>query len=110
MVEVRLMQRGNRSMYYEVLVSSAVKCDPQLKLKGIVEFTNGREGQKVGWLAGAMAETLCERYSDALDPSECASAGAKAHAELMTENPHVSMGDELPREADGLIRTGLARH
>jgi hypothetical protein len=110
MVEVRLMQRQDRSLYYEVLVRSRVR--PDLKAKGIHEFgqdVESTEGQKLGLLAGALAEHLCLQYSDTLEPSNCARAAINAHRELMAENPHVRMGDELPRDADKSIAATVAR-
>ena len=77
MVEVRLKQRADKTMYYEVLVSSQVRTNPQLKNKGILEFERGAEErtrQKLGMLAGALAEDLCEKYGDTLDPSDVANA------------------------------------
>ena len=112
MVEVRLMQRTDRTLYFEVLVNSNVRSVPQLKAKGIHEHgqdETSTEGQKLGLLAGALAEGLCERYGDTLDPGACARAAIDAHRELMNENPHVRMGDELPRDADSAIAATVAR-
>ena len=112
MVEVRLMQRTDKSLYFEVLVSSNVRNMPQLKAKGIHEFgqdASSTEGQKLGLLAGALAEGLCERYGDTLEPSNCARAAIEAHSDLMRENPHVRMGDELSRDADAAIAATVAR-
>ena len=97
-VEVCLMQRTDKSLYYEVYVASAVK--PGLLNKGIMEFERGNQSQKVGALAGALAEMFCEKYSDTIDPSSCAKNGIDAYEELMAENPHIMLGDELPRAAD----------
>ena len=112
MVEVRLMQRNDKSFYFEVLVSSNVRNMPQLKAKGIHEFgldTASTEAQKLGLLAGALAEGLCERYGDTLEPSACARAAVELHHDLMDENPHIRMGDELPRDADAAIAATVAR-
>lgn len=106
MVEVRLMRRvTDRNYYLEVLVQSRVK--PHLKLKGIQEMPT--TPQKVGILAGALAEELCHRYSDTLEPSDVARAAAAAHMELMADTPQAAWGDEAPREADKYIAARLAR-
>lgn len=114
MVEIRLNQRpSDHTLYYEVLVSSQVRCVPQLKNKGILEFMKEpreRTRQKVGLLAGALAEDLCDRYSDTLDPGSCAKAAMDCLDELMSENPHVGWGDEAPRDADRAIAATVAKH
>lgn len=114
MVELRLMQRPNdKSLYYEVLVASEVMAARGLKLKGIQEFEKEPAEitrQRLGLLAGALAEELCARYSDTLEPSACAKAIMESHRELMAEHPHVNWGDEAPRAADRSISTGVARH
>ena len=97
-VQVCLMQRADKTLYYEVYVASSVKRG--LLNKGIMEFERGNQSQKIAALAGALAEIFCEKYSDTIDPSECARNGFDAYSELMAENPHIMMGDELPRAAD----------
>lgn len=106
MVEVRLMKRQDRSYYYEVLVSSATRRRPQLKVKGILEAPTS--AQQVGVLAGALAEILCERYDDRLEPSEVAHAAANTFSEL-PPTPVALLGDELPRERDSAIAASLAK-
>jgi hypothetical protein len=108
MVEVRLMQRQDHSLYFEVLVNSRVKTNPQMKMKGILEHPDTTK-QKVGLLAGALAEELCERHGSDVDPSEAARYGMEAYRELLMDNPHVAPGDELPREYDRAISAGVAR-
>jgi hypothetical protein len=99
-VEIRIMRRPDKTLYFEVLVRSVVK--PMLKNKGILEFERGiNQRGVIGTLAGALAEALCEKYSDTLDPSTVAATAEKAYARLMSENPTVfGIGDELPRAAD----------
>ena len=105
MVEVRLMRRVGDSTYYlEVLVQSRVK--PHLKLKGIRELPT--TAQAVGLLGGALAEELCERYRDTLEPSDVALAAGQAYMELMADTPQAAWGDEAPREADKYIAARLA--
>ena len=90
----------DNSLYLEVLVRSEVRL--QLANKGILEFrqnTTQLERQQVGILAAALAEGLCEKYSDTLDPSTVALCAMQAHEELL-QDPHLLEGDELPRYAD----------
>lgn len=102
-VEIRIMRRPNKTLYFEVLVRSNIK--PMLKNKGILEFERGiNQRGTVGILAGALAEQLCERYGDTLDPSTVAATAERAYARLMAENPAVfGIGDELPRAADARL-------
>jgi len=97
-IDLRLMQRQDKTLYFELRVRSRV--NPRLKLLGIQEFESGNQAQKIGILAGAMAEELCEGHQDTLEPSAAARAAMEAYKELMAENPHIRMGYEEPREAD----------
>ncbi|RKZ20175.1 hypothetical protein DRQ50_00015 [bacterium] len=110
MVEVRLNQRTDLTFYYDVLVHSNVK--PGLRMKGIHEAFKddaSTEAQRLGLLAGGLAELLCDRYGDTIEPSACARAAVTAHQELLAENPHIGIGDEAPRDADSSIAATLAR-
>lgn len=110
MVEVRMMKRVDDGTYYlEVLVSSQTRVRPQLKNKGIVELKDANE-QVVGVLAGALAEQLCDRYNDTVEPSQAAKDAMEAYRELMAENPVVRLGDDEAREYDRAISAGLAKH
>ena len=98
-VEIRIMRRPDQTMYYAVLVRSKVK--PSLKKKGILEVERGNQRDVIGTLAAAMAEELCEQYSDTLDPSTVAATAERAYTRLMDENPTVfGMGNEAPRATD----------
>ena len=95
-VEVRIMRRSDKTLYFAVLVRSKVKIG--LKNKGILEFKKGlNQRGAVGILAGSLAEMFCEKYSDTLDPSDTAAAAERAYSKLMQENPFVfGIGDEAP--------------
>lgn len=95
------MQRPDRSIYLEMEIRSDVR--PNLLKRGILEHggnTQAKERQLVGALAGAMAEELCEQYSDTLEPSAVARAAMKCYDELVAENPVLQQGNELHRDAD----------
>lgn len=70
-----------------------------LKLIGIMEAGTGdkMERAKVGVLAGALAEDLCKRFKDKIDPSAAARAAEEAHRELVAEMTALP-GEEAPRE------------
>lgn len=109
-VEVRLMQRIGlpkaNKYYFEVLVRSSVRRFH--KMKGIIEHEPTNQSEKIGYLAGYLAEEMADRYEEnRLDPSDCARAAIEAYLELMAENPQVGIGDEIPRDADTSI---LARN
>lgn len=94
MIEVRLMQRLNKSFYIEVKLRSEVK--PKVKALGIVEQKDA-DMLTVAALAGALAEHLGERYGDTLDPEHVAKKAAVAYRELMAEaRPNVIFGDIAP--------------
>jgi len=62
-----------------------------------MEQGHANERQKVGVLAGAIAEELCEAYSDTLEPSAVARAAMELHGELMADPRVFGMGDEPER-------------
>lgn len=105
-VEIRLMQRRNKSLYFEVRVRSEVK--PRVKKVGIFEkMEDGkREAQKIAILAGAMAEELCEQYNDTLDPSNVAKAAVEAYREVLLEQKEFLAGYEAPHEMKKKIVVG----
>lgn len=86
-VEVRYMQRPDKTKFYQVLVRSSV--NPTLKKIGEFEQANARSEKKtaqlIGVLAGAMAEELCEQYDDTIDPSNAARAAVEAYTEMMAD-------------------------
>ena len=88
--EIRLMQRLDKSYYFELKVRSEKQ--PKVKSLGILEADDA-DTVKVGALAAAMAEELCEKYSDTLDPAFVARQAARAYVELGAENPTVHAGD-----------------
>lgn len=105
MIELSLKQRPDKTVYYEVKVRSEVK--PYLKCVGIVEHKEGDNNiHRVGLLAGALAEQLCEKYDDTLDPGNVYLTCVEFYRQMMS-NPQVQPGNELPRDADKYI--GVAR-
>lgn len=101
MVEIKAKMRNSGSIYMEVWVRSSVR--PELLAMGIIEHgehTKLKERQLVGALAGAIAENLCAKYRDTLEPSAVARAAISAYDEVVAENPVLQRGDELPRYAD----------
>lgn len=104
MVETRLMKRiqAKGSYYFEVLVSSTRK--PGFKLKTIVEFEKGvDQSQQIGLTAGALAEEMCERYGDGIDPSIAALEAIDTYEAVMS-SAHFQLGDELPIGTGGTTR------
>jgi hypothetical protein len=99
------MQRTDRTLYYEVKVRSVVR--PRLRTVGILEF--GATPGQLGVLAGALAEGLCEKYHDTLEPSAAARTAEQLARELAEENPHVYRGDAAPRATDTARAASLAR-
>jgi len=101
-VEVKAMRRRDKSIYLEIFVRSEIR--PNLLKKGIVEHgvtSQAKECQGVGILAGAMAEELCNQFNDTLEPSAVAQGAMDCYTELVAENPILTPGEELPRDADG---------
>ena len=97
-VEMRVLQRvQDKSLYWEVKVRSAIR--PRIKKIGIVEVEHGvNQSIKVGVLAAAMAEELCEQYHDMLDPAVIERAARGLYERTIADNPQVAgLGDELPR-------------
>lgn len=108
-VELTLFQRTDKTCYWELKVHCQVR--PGLKSVGVLEHTRVSQRQHLGTLGGAMAEELCEKYSDTLEPSAVAKAAMEAYDELVATTPTVEFGEELPRAADKyIIPGGLARH
>ena len=103
MIQLRLMQRDDKTLYFEMKVRSEVK--PTVKVMGILEAADAKP-QTIAALGGALAETLCEKYADTLDPSTVATAAVVTYRELISENPHIFLGHEAPRAADKEIAAG----
>lgn len=109
MITLELFQREDNTLYWEVGVRSEVK--PTVIKIGMLEFGNSNEQQKLGILAGAVAEQLCEEYQDTVEPSAVAHTAMEVYQELMAENPHIRTGTEVSRDADKHIAAGrVARH
>lgn len=104
-VEIKVMQRTDRTLYYEIEVRSVTK--PQSLFQGILEVgKNTNEEKAVMILAGAMAEEIAARLGDnQIDPGKIASTAGICYRELHQENPHILAGNEMPRYADS--RVGL---
>ena len=92
--EIRLMRRVDQSYYFELKVRSEVK--PLVKALGILEAKEA-DAVKVAALAGALAEHLCEKYSDKLNPEFVARQAYTAYIELMSDTPSAILGDIAPR-------------
>lgn len=103
-VEIRIKRRPDKTMYYEVLVSSVVK--PGLKNKGILEFSRSNQKKEVAVLAGALAEDFCDKYNDTADPRDAFLAAERAYDKVMAlllgsgTAPTPQLGDEQSRDAD----------
>lgn len=106
-VKLTLHRRPNKTQYYKVRVYSKVK--PNSAFEGIEEWEPEDQAQRIGVLAGALAEELCVRFQDTIDPSDCAHAGVRAYRRLRAQiekatnrdvERAVQPGTELPRDAD----------
>lgn len=109
-VEVRVMQRQDKTLYIEVSVTSVAF--PKSSMQGILEHGEyDNEAQAVGMLAGKMTEELCKRLGDTVsDPGTMARAAIDCYAELCAESPHIFAGNELPRHADKGPTGGVVTH
>jgi len=107
-VELALFQREDKSYYWELKVSSEIK--PGLKSVGILEFEKANQRQHLGTLGGAMAEELCEKYSDTIEPTAIANATMDAYDEIIASTPTVKFGKEAPRASDKHIIPGSLAH
>ena len=95
-VEVYLMQRHDRTQYFEVWVRSEnLHNGVRIRNGSIVERQFGDE-VKIEITAGAIAEGIAEKYSDPIDPGEAARAARQAFLELNSLNPRPVLGDEEP--------------
>lgn len=92
-VELKLMQRTDKTQYFEVWVRSEIK--PSLR-RGTVVERDFRAETKIEICAGAIAEEMCEAFDDTLDPGEVARQAKLAFLELNNENPRPVLGSEAP--------------
>lgn len=70
--------------YVIVSVASAVK--KGIEKNGELRFDANSAHEmrkKVNTLAGALAEMLCEKYADVIDPGECAKAASEAWSDAL---------------------------
>ena len=88
-VELKLKQRVDGSQYIEVWVRSSAR--PVLRQGTIVERVN-ESFRRIPFVAGAIAENLCDKYGDVRDPRDVAKAAEQASLELDMDHP--SLGDE----------------
>lgn len=86
-VELKLMKRVDGSQYFEVWVRSSAR--PWLRQGTIVEREQGSSRQIV-LSAGALAESLCDKYGDNRDSCDVAKAAQQAINEMTFENPILS--------------------
>ena len=109
-VKVRLLQRADKTHYWEVSVRS--KKYPRLLSKGIWEWARNDQAHEVGILAGAMAEQLAAKYKDTrMDPDSCYHDARRIYKAIRARNNQLyGMGDELPRSADKVIASRVARN
>ena len=84
-VNVRLMQNQDGVQWANVQVHSRRK--PDLCRQGNVRLsgTTTEMCQKVGWLAGGIAETLCADYGDQVEPSEIANLAVECYMDCWKE-------------------------
>lgn len=92
-VRIRLCRRPDGTHYWQISVRSIVR--PTLLRNGIIEAA-AANSQLVGCLAGALAEELCERYNDKLDPSSVANTATQLFQQLQQRNPEARPGYEPP--------------
>lgn len=69
---------------------------------GILEMDRTNQAKAIGFLAGALAEELCEKYNDKLEPNDAFHAGLRAYEKLIAD-PKFQVGHDLPRIADGKV-------
>lgn len=81
----RVVPASRRAGHYVIVsVSSAVK--PGIEKNGELEFNANSAAEmrkRVNTLAGALAEMLCEKYGDTIDPGECAKAASEAWSDTL---------------------------
>lgn len=97
-VAIRLMQRTDKSQYFEICVSSDrtfKNAYNRPQLRSIVERDFNSE-VKLEAVAGALAEELCERFGATLDPGEVARAARSLYLDFNRTNPRPVLGDEAP--------------
>ncbi len=104
-VEIVACQRTDRSIYLEVSVRSVLR--PNHLLMGILEHDEITDNALMV-LAGALAEELCVRFGDTVDPDIVAHTAVACYHEMVEENVVLQPGNELPRYADRY--TGMARN
>lgn len=89
MVEVKLMERADKTQYFEIWVRSGIH------RKGTIVERDFQERMKVGIQAGALAEDVAESFNDSdIDPSECSHRAIEAYLEINLNNPRPMFGDE----------------
>lgn len=103
-VQIRALQRPDRSIYWELSVRSQVR--PNLLRIGNIELERRDQTAKVMVLAAAIAEELCEKYGDTLDPSTVAVTARDCYREILSENIQLQPGHE-PRDASSGV-AGMA--
>ncbi len=83
-VNVRLMQHPKPGLQWAtVRVHSRRKPDMLREGNVRVSGTVADMCRKVGWLAGGIAESLCEDYGDAIEPSEVAGLASECYRECL---------------------------
>lgn len=105
-VELTLFQRTDKTCYWELKVRSEIK--PNLKSVGILEHTPTNQRQHLGTLGGAMAEELCTKYQDTIEPTAVARAAMEAYDELVATTLMPVYGEQ-PRVAS-ITPGSVARH
>lgn len=89
MVELHLMQRQDKTQYFEVWIRSGIH------RKGSIIERDFQERMRIEVLAGAIAEDMAESFNDSdMDPSECARRAVEAYLEISLDNPRPVLGDE----------------
>jgi len=93
-LELNYMKRLSTSDYYfEVWVRSTAR--PDVKQGTIVE-RGPQERRNLAIAAGALAESLCEKYGDDRDPTSAAVLAEETYDRMLRSNPIPQVGDERP--------------
>ena len=110
-VELKLLRRPDKSLYWQIKVRSAEQT--RRKLIGTVESGTKRERYKIGVCAAALAEQLHENktkaglilpirrkgQSESIDPGAVALAAERAYDKIKAQQGAPSMGNEPPRKS-----------
>lgn len=80
------MPKAQRAAGHYVVVSVESQMKPGLECNGEILLNDSNAAdmrRRVNILGGVLAERLCEKYGDQMDPGECAKAASEAWTDVM---------------------------